>query len=197
MPDTDSIVIAKSINYRGAPEIYTNKYHLEGTTPTTLAEARTLLRAIWSSERGALGANTKLTGGSFYVAGNEAARFMFDATNMGGTTAENSGGITSNTGEGTPGDAAVWVRWGTTERNSKNKPIYLRKYFHGFPTEADGDIPAAAVRAALAAHGAKMYDGTLPGGMKVCGPQGADAVSHAVAQFVTTRTLKRNARVPT
>lgn len=196
MPDTDSIVIAKTFSYRGVQEVWTNKYHLEGTTPTTLAAARTLLRAIWDSERAALGSDVYLAGGSFYNAGNNAAAFMFDPTNIGGTGTENQG--TSTTSASNPGDTAVWVRWLTNERNSKNKPIYLRKYFHGFPlTAADGDTVNAGVRTALAAHGTKMMDGSLPGSMKICGPQGADAVSAQVAQFVTTRTLKRNARTPT
>lgn len=196
MPDTDSIVIAKSFNYRGSPEVWTNKYHLEGTTPADLAAARTLLRAIWDSEKVVLGSDVTLVGGSFYNAGNEAAAFMFDATNIGGTSATNAG--SSSTSATTPGDTSVWVRWGTAERNSKNKPIYLRKYFHGIPLQAsDGDIVPSATRTALLAHGAKMYDGSLPGGMKICGPQGADAISHGVAQFTTTRTLKRNARTPT
>lgn len=196
MPDTDSIVIAKSFNYRGVAETWTNKYHLEGTTPTTIGAARDLLRAIWDLERTIVAQDVTLVGGAFYNAGEKAAAFMFDPTNIGGTATTNKG-AQGGSSAATPGDCAFWVRWATDERNSMNKPIYLRKYFHGFQTETDGDLPAALVRTAAIAMAAKMYDGTLPGGMKICGPQGANAVSHAAAQFTTTRTLKRNARTPT
>lgn len=197
MPDTPSIVIAKSFNYRGSPETWTNKYHFKGTTPANQADWLTLLRAIWDQERNFLGSDVTLVGGSGYAAGDEAAKAMFTAANIGGTGTTNAGssGASSNY---VPGDTAVWVRWTTDERNSKNKPKYLRKYFHGVPVlSTDGDQVPAATRTAMTAYAAKMYDGTLPGGFKICGPQGADATGHGVAQFSTTRTLKRNARTPT
>lgn len=197
MPDTPSIVIAKSFNYRGVAETWTNKYHFKGTTPSGQAGWLALLRAIWTSERAFLGTDVSLVGGAGYAAGNNAAVAMFDATNIGGSSTDNRGGQ-STSSAATPGDTALWVRWSTADRNSKNKPIYLRKYFHGILINAsDGDTPTQGCRDLMIAHGAKMYDGTLPGGVKICGPQGADALAHAVAGFVTTRTLKRNARTPT
>lgn len=196
MPDTPSLVIAKSFSYRGAPETWTNKYHFSGTTPANQAGWLTLLRAVWDVERSFLGNDVTLVGGTGYAAGNEAAVAMFDVNNIGGTTATNKG-LANVSSQAIPGDVAVWMRWATDKRNSKNKPIYLRKYFHGVPlNQSDGDAVESAIRAVMITANAKLFDGTLPGGFKVCGPQGAVALAGGVAQFSTTRTLKRNARTP-
>lgn len=195
MPDTPSIVIAKTMTYRGTPEIWTNKYHFEGTTPSSTAEWRALALAIWDSERPGLGSVVSLSGAVGYAAGNEAAVYFEAQAQMRGTNI--TGGSGAAAAGYPPGDASLWVRWATPDRNSKNKPIYLRKYFHGVPqNDATGDAPLAASRAAFVTHGTKMTDGTLPGGVKICGPQGADGGASAVAQYFTTRTLKRNARTP-
>jgi hypothetical protein len=44
--------------------------------------------------------------------------------------------------------------------------------------------------------GAKMIDGTLPGGAKYCGPQGAVLSAPEASQWLTTRTLKRRGKRP-
>lgn len=191
MPDMPSIVILKTFGYRGVPEEWGNVYHFSGTTPGTSAEWKTLADAIWAEERKFLPADVKINRALGYAAGNEISVFQVNYFDPPNTI---TGGLLS-TGTQPPGDAAVWIRWATGERNIKGRPIYLRKYFHGVNiTPPDTVLPTA--RTAMLAYGAKMTDGTLPGGFRVCGPQGAVAGTVKVPTSVTTRTLKRRGKDP-
>lgn len=191
MPDTPSIVIEKTFTYRGVAEAWSNVYHFSGTTPANAAAWKTLADAIWGEERKCLNTTVSINRVFGYEAGNVVAVFSvnyFDPPNT-----VTTGLITPGTQS--PGDVATWVRWSTDQRNSKGKPIFLRKYFHGINLSAvDGISPSQ--RTALLAYGAKMIDGTLPGGFKVCGPQGAVAGTVKVPSFVTTRSLKRRGKDP-
>jgi hypothetical protein len=193
MPDTPSITINKTMTYRGQPEVTSNTYHFSGTTPGNDSEWHTLALAIWNEEAKLAPPTVKFCGYLGYAAGNEHAVSIKNynedgTTKLPGTYSGTDGAAIS------PGDVAIWVRWTTPDRTSRGKRIYLRKYFHEVPF-AD-DTPAAAWRTAAAAYGAKMIDGTLPGGFKVCGPQGAVASVPFVAPYMTTRTLKRRGRRP-
>lgn len=191
MPDTPSIVINKVFFYRGAAEEWSNRYHFSGSTPSSLAEWKTLALAIWAEERKFLNGNTTFNGFLGYNAGDPTANAIMGPDDL--TAGEKTVGIA--TGSAAPGDVAAWVRWATGERGSKGRPIYLRKYFHGVPVSTTDNI-ATSSRTAMLAYGEKMKDGTLPGGFKVCGPQGAVAGLVKVPTFVTTRTLKRRGKDP-
>lgn len=193
MPDTPSITINKRITYRGLPEITSNTYHFSGTTPTNDDEWHTLAKAIWAVEGKLAMPNVKFVGYLGYQAGNNHAvsikNYLEDGTPLLPGTSDTSGD-----GEQMPGDCAVWVRWTTPERTSRGKRIYLRKYFHEVPFS--NDAPSNQWVANAQVYGAKMIDGTLPGGFKICGPQGAPASNPFVSPWVTTRTLKRRGKRP-
>jgi hypothetical protein len=190
MPDTPSITINKQFTYRGVKEVYSNTYHFSGTTPSGDADWLALALAIWAAEAPMLPNDQQFTGYLGYAAGNEHAVSIKDYVADG--TSMPSG--TNTVGSSVPGDAAVWVRWRTSERTSKGKPIYLRKYFHH--VAGSGDDPAPQFKSAAATYAGKMTDGSLPGGAKVCGPQGAVAGTAKVSPFFTTRTLKRRGKRP-
>lgn len=196
MPDTPSITIVKRFNYRGdANEEFSNKYHFEGETPISDAEWKTLADAIIASERPMFPSSVKFVRAYGYKAGVEFADGVIDYTAAPLTPV--SGSLVTSGSIAAPGDAAFWVRWRTPDRNSRGKWIYLRKYFHAAMLPASGgDTLFPAQTTAAAAHGEKMKDGTLPGGAKICGPQGADAGPVTVSPFVTTRTLKRRGPRP-
>lgn len=191
MPDTPSITINKEITYRGQPEVYSNTYHFSGTTPSGDAAWHTLALAIFDSEAVFLPTTTSFVGYLGYAAGNEFAvsikNYLEDGT-------PKVPGKAGNDGTVSPGDVAVWVRWSTPDRTSRGKRIYLRKYFH--EVETSNDTVGTLARQRLVAHGNKMIDGTLPGGVKVCGPQGAVASTPFASPWTTTRTLKRRGRRP-
>lgn len=191
MPDTPSITINKEITYRGLPEITGNTYHFSGTKPTTDAGWHDLALAIWNAERTFLDGTTKFVGYLGYDAGNPHA-VSIKNYNEDGTTKPT--GALSGLATKAPGDMAVWVRWTTPERTSRGKRIYLRKYFHEVPYEEDA-VPSST-KALMLTYANKMIDGTLPGGVRVCGPQGAVASMPYVSPWVTTRTLKRRGKRP-
>lgn len=192
MPDTPSITINKQITYRGLPEVTSNTYHFSGTTPATDADWNTLALAIWSAEKPLQPASVKYVGYLGYQAGNEHAVSIKNYLEDGTTPVP--GTATEWNGDTIPGDVAVWVRWTTPDRTSRGKRIYLRKYFHEVASTDDVPISAFPPKALIYAN--KMIDGTLPGGFKICGPQGAVASNPKVSPYMTTRTLKRRGKRP-
>lgn len=196
MPDTPSITIVKRFPYRGdTMEEFSNKYHFSGDVPGDDAAWKTLADAIIAAERPMLPASVSFVRAYGHEAGNEFAVATIDytappLTPVAGTLAVS--GVAK-----APGDAAFWVRWRTAHKNSRGKWIYLRKYFHGVLIgTTDGDIVATQQKAAAEAYAPKMTDGSLPGGVKICGPQGAVAGPAAVSTYTTTRTLKRRGKRP-
>lgn len=196
MPDTPSITIVKQFRYRNrTDEKWSNKYHFSGTTPTNTAGWKALADAIFNLEKPMLWSGVSLVGAYGYEAGNENAVSIIDYTVA--PLAPVAGTAFGNAQSVSPGDVAYWVRWNTGTRNSRGKYVYLRKYFHGVPqSDTDNDAPTNAVKTAAGVYAAAMYDGTLPGGAKICGPQGDDVQAHLVAPFLTTRTLKRRGKRP-
>lgn len=197
MPDTPSIVIQKSMDYRGQPEVWTNKYHFSGTTPGSAAAWKALADAIILQEQKHLPFKVSFVGALGYEAGNEHSVYQVDYRVAPNTVLRGSTNISANSDPQTEaGDVAYWVRWRTPDRNSRGKPVYLRKYFHAavIGNSADAIFPTQKSRALDYANA--MMDGSLPGGVKICGPQGAVASAPTVSDWLTTRTLKRRGRRP-
>lgn len=198
MPNTPKITIVKRFTYRNAPEEFSNSYHFSGTVPSDAAGWKTLADAIITAERPTVIADIKFVRAYGYVAGTIASVAQIDYTQAPNTLLSGTKTITAQIA---PGDAAATVRWLTPDTNSRGKKIYLRKYFHGVEVQAGTsdaacDMVNPAQKALWLTFANKMIDGTLPGGFTYCGPQGAVASAPAVAQFVTTRTLKRRGKRP-
>jgi hypothetical protein len=203
------LTIVKRFNYRGDPnEEYSNSYWFTPTTPPADDTAwRALLDAVVLVEKTIYPASCQVIRAYGYnddtghKPGDEGAVagavYNVDLrvapnTPVAGTLA--TGGI-----ELAPGDAAVWERWKTNRRTSPgSKPIYIRKYFHpALGNGTDADLVATAQKNALNALGAKLDDGSLPGGRKITVAGRSDVIlSHGCSNFMTTRTLKRRGRRP-
>jgi hypothetical protein len=96
-----------------------------------------------------------------------------------------------------PGDVAATIRWYTGELSSRGKKVYCRKYMHDvWQDTASYDDLISQQRTLFLTFANKMIDGTLPGGVKYCGPQGAVLSAPQVNQYLTTRTLKRRGKRP-
>lgn len=195
MPDTPSITIIKRFTYRDQPEEFSNTYHFSGTTPVDRAAWKVLADAIITAERAATLSNVSFVGAYGYEAGTEhsVAQLDYDiapdAPALAGTLA-----VTDNR---CSGDVAATIRWYTGAYSSRGKKIYCRKYMHGvMASTADQDELATPQRTAYQTFAAKLIDGTLPGGFKYCGPQGAVLSAPLVATYLTTRTLKRRGKRP-
>jgi hypothetical protein len=195
MPDMPSITIVHDFTYRGAVEQWSNTYHFSGTVPSDTAAWKTLADAIIAAEKLAHFGNTRFVKAYGYVAGNENSVAQIDysiAPNV----------IVSGTWAGTggvemPGDVAATTRWYTGASSSRGKKIYCRKYWHGiFNQTGSFDSLNTAQRGLFDTFAAKMIDGTLPGSVKYCGPQGAVLSAPQTNQYLTTRTLKRRGKRP-
>lgn len=193
MPDTPSITINKDFSYRGRNEIWSNTYHFSGTVPTNDAGWAALAAAIVDQELSFLNSGVKYRGYLGYEAGNEFAVSQKDL--VADAVAQPAGRMDPGSSWSSPsGDQAGWVRWATPDRTSRGKRIYLRKFFHG--VGHTNDVIPVTVRDQMKVYAGKMTDGTLPGGFKVCGPQGAVAGTSLVSPNIGMRQLKRRGKRP-
>lgn len=196
MPATDSVTIVKRMTYRGVGEEWSNSYHLDGTTPTTDAEWKTLIDAIVASEKACYITTVKVVRGYGYVAGVEAAASTVDYTAL---SAEVAGtfAVGANV-HAWAGDQAAMLRAKRTGNGEGGKPVYLRKYFHGGAVDQGyPEAPASGLKTAYVTHGTKMLSGTLPGSMVWVAPNGENATMPLAMPWMTTRTLKRRSKRPT
>lgn len=196
MADTPSITIVKAFTYRGKREEFSNKYHFLGSTPGTTAAWKTLADALIASEKGTVGAHVKFVRAYGYEAGNELSVAQIDYESGGLTPVVGTVPQTSTYVAKAPPETAITVRWRTNARNSRKKWIYLRKYLHGVMMNSDGDAVNQDYITTIKLWGDKLIDGTLPGGFKYCGPQGAPVVTTEVNPFFTTRELTRRGKRP-
>lgn len=196
MPDTPSITIVKAFTYRGKREETSNTYHFTGTTPTNTAGWKALADAMIASEQTIVSSRTKFVRAYGYAAGNELSVAQIDYEAGGLTPA--AGGLTQSGGLAyMQPESAVTVRWRTDQRNSRKKWIYLRKYIHDtMVSSADAESIPSNIVTNLEAWATKLTNGTLPGGFKYCGPQGAAAGVGEVNKFATTRELTRRGKRP-
>jgi hypothetical protein len=158
---TAIVRLDKSFSYRGAPERWSNKYHLTGANPGSNAEWDAILAALTTAEKPLYPSTTTIVYASCYISDTGAAVYTKDYTL---TTAEkplypstttivyascyisDTGaavytkdytlttpipGTYPGTGAAMAGDQAAWVRWWAGQTNTRGKLIYLRKYFHG------------------------------------------------------------------
>lgn len=189
------IVLVKKFTYRGALEEWSNRYHFSDTAPTTPAAWKTLVDALAAQEKTIYQADIRIIRAYCYTDTSQDAASTIDYTALG---AEIPGTFSSGGVPPDPGDCAMWIRWATSATNSRGKPIYLRKYYHGVVNSANtvgNDAVNGPQKAALLALGNKLRDGTLTD-FTLCGPSGAAAGVVAVSQWSTTRTLKRRGKRP-
>lgn len=192
----DAVTIIKEMDYRGTLEEWSNTYLLDGTTPTNPTEWKTLFDAIILSEKQCYTNLSKVIRAYGYTDESDLAIASYDYKAASATVQ----GTLTPAGTGTyawAGDQAGWLRL-RAGINVKGKPVYLRKYFHsGTSPNTTPDILVAGVKTAYVAHGNKMIDGTLPGGMKWIAKGGTVGTLPTASSYVTTRTLKRRGRRPT
>jgi hypothetical protein len=188
------VVIVKRFLYRGKEEEWSNSYSLTGgPVGGDYAGWKTLLDAIIASEKVCYRGSSAIVRGYGYADGALQSSQTIDYVAIGGTLVT---GTQAGTGAQAEGDQAITLRAATNKRTVKGKPIYIRKYFHGFIRESSMDYVSTAIMAQLVTHGNKMLDGTLPGAVKWCAPDGSIANRPQASSFITTRTLKRRGRRP-
>lgn len=192
----DSITIVKSFSYRGAAELYSNTYFMDGATPASAASWKTLADAVMAAEKLMHSSDVTMVAAVGHKAGDSVAVWSRDYAAAGDSvvgTYTPTGGIRGG------GDTATWVRWATGALTSKGKPIFLRNYFHpAWASAAAPDTCLASLKTAMETYGTAWITGFTDGGSVVhhrAGPHGAAGVAPVVGStYVTTRTLERRGK---
>jgi hypothetical protein len=192
------VILVKRMSYRTQQEEWSNEYHFTGATPADATAWKALADALITQEKTCYVAGVTVVRAYGYDsdAANAHAVWSYDYA---ANSASVPGTLTSTSAVIASGDQAAWVRWKTSRLNTKGKPIYLRKYFHGGTIGTGSpDFITTAWATALAALGTKMRDGTFLDARTLTARGHTDTlVGSTAAVYITTRTLKRRGKRPT
>ena len=183
---TISLVVNKRLQFRGQQEDYSNRYLFQaGANPITTDFVSNLYDAIRNMERGLHTPAVTFTGGWGGPVDLPAVFSKTEAPGMTGT-----GGTTNSTHP----ETCVMA-----ESKIQNR-VYLRKFYHLSAGQASGsgDTVLATLVTSVNTALVKLTDGTLPGGVIACRPNGALAtVPFTSDPYLRTRQFKRRGRRPT
>jgi len=188
---TPFLTLTKSFNYRGARELFANIYHFD-TTPPSSAAWSALVNAVWALEANLFPTTVQLESATGHTPGTPPV-LAYEAdpapAGPGGPAAFYTPAVTEHP---VPGDCAAWIRYSTTQKTSRGKPIYLRNYYHAIFYDTSSDLLSALQKPTFDALGTAMVNGILADGITYhrAGPRGAVAQGHMVGPNITTRTLK-------
>lgn len=202
MANVTAITLVKQMQYRdNLAEEWSNKYYLTGTAPTTDADWKTLADALIAQEKTCYLTESKVVRAYGYDQAetdtSPVSVWSYDYLAAGAAV---HGTASMTGGQNVPGDAAACVSWRTTRRNTKGKPIFLRKYFHSCPVFAS-DPPDTLLTSYVTALGnfatALATTGLLGGTVFLRSRLHAETFDgHEVPLYVTTRTLHRRGKRP-
>lgn len=193
MPAVDtrsSIVISKSMSYRGSTRVWSNRYHFEGDVPPDAAHWQTFADAIVAAEKAALIPGVTIVLATGYD------KATATTTNPHGNAVWSApysvvGTHSAGTGEEpAPGDCAMLVRYSTPARSTKNHPVYLFNYYHGvLLPNGGGDSVTNGQRTLMGTYAAAWVSGFSDGAEthERCGPRGAVALAAIVDTHVRHR----------
>lgn len=186
-PTLCSIRVRKNMPYRGAVVEFSNRYFLGGVTSMTDAERVALADAVVAGEKAIYPGPISIDDVIAYDPGSEVPVWS--------KTYAVSGTLSSAGSNGCPGDAAMLVRYSTTQRTSKNHPIYLFNYYHGVRWEntLSADYVGLTQLAALSNYASNWVAGGWVAGKsyKKAGPYGAVAQGAFAEPLITHRDFPR------
>jgi hypothetical protein len=182
-----SAKVTKQITYRGAAKQWSNRHHFTNAMPTTDTRKAQFCDNIEAAEKLCQSAQVTIVKIDLYDAGSDLPVYTRSYGEV--------GTMTLTDGSLSPGDVAALVRYSTTQRTSKNHPIYLFNYYHAayYYKDHDVDVIAPTQKTKLQDYADTWLGGISDGVLNHirCGPNGAVAQSRLVENFLTHRDFRK------
>lgn len=193
--DTAFLTVEKSFTYRGAREHWQNAYHFD-QVPADSTAWQALANMVVGLEIPMFPANVQFEKTYGHNPGTPPILVYENDIAPPGEGGAAGTFTPIATEHQVPGDDAVFIRYGTTQKSTRGKPIYLWNYYHAVFYDATVDTFSARQKTAFDALGTAMVNGINVNGVtfRRAGPRGAVAQNHTTSPYITTRTLRARGR---
>lgn len=171
--------------YRGATKTWTTTVHVTGGDWQDQAHFNTFADGVKGDWISALDSRNTFVDATAYNPGSALPVF---------TRTFGTNGTYTGTNPRAPLEDCILVRFTTTQRTSKNHPIYLYNWIHGVQTDGttSPDTPLSGQKAAWTTRAASLVAGYTDGTLNRirCGPNGAVAQSGAAETYLHHRDFR-------
>ena len=190
MATVPSLRIDKQFTFRGAPEIFSSRYHFVGGVPADNAHWHTLALAVITAEKAVMSSRCTIV--------KAVGRVNDDVGTPSIYTEDFSTACTFATGgfPFAPGDCAALLSWATLQRDTRGHIIHCHAYYHDvyMSAVAGSDAIVPGQKVALETYGTAWIAPGFSDGTNTyqrSTPDGHLCVSRSVNQWIGRRKLKR------